>query len=277
TSRSHRGISSTWRSERARCPASSYRSMERPSTAPSNRSSGSRIRCRSCDRTSSRSLRGSPSATGARSPTPCARWSRRPSRPGHGAAVSRPRGASGARRSSRSPATEAQAAALAAIVGALDSPRDTRAAAGAPRGFLLHGVTASGKTEVYLRAAAETLARGRGVIVLVPEIVLTAQVVARFIARFGDRVALLHSALSAGERFDEWRRVLDGAADVVIGSRSALFAPLERVGLVVVDEEQEPSYKQESAPRYHAVDAALALGRLAAATVVLGSATPRGT
>ena len=180
-----------------------------------------------------------------------------------------------------SPATEAQAAALAAIVGALDAPldasRDTRAAGGAPHGFLLHGVTASGKTEVYLRAAAETLARGRGVIVLVPEIVLTAQVVARFIARFGDRVALLHSALSAGERFDAWRRVLDGAADVVIGSRSALFAPLERVGLVVVDEEQEPSYKQESAPRYHAVDAALALGRLAAATVVLGSATPRVT
>src|SRR2546428_661548 len=164
-------------------------------------------------------------------------------------------------------ARPAQAPALAAIIAAL----------GSGRGFLLHGVTASGKTEVYLRAAAETLARGEGVIVLVPEIVLTAQVVARFIARFGDRVALLHSALSAGERFDEWRRVLDGAADVVIGSRSALFAPLEQVGLVVVDEEQEPSYKQESAPRYHAVDAALALGRLAAATVVLGSATPRVT
>src|SRR3989449_539237 len=144
-------------------------------------------------------------------------------------------------------------------------------------GFRLHGVTASGKTEVYLRAAAETLARGEGVIVLVPEIILTAQVVARFIARFGDRVALLHSALSAGERFDEWRRVLDGVADVVIGSRSALFAPLERVGLVVADEEQEPSYKQESDPRYHAVDAALALGRIAGCAVVLGSATPRVT
>jgi primosomal protein N' (replication factor Y) len=164
-------------------------------------------------------------------------------------------------------ATSAQAAALAAIVGAL----------GTGRGFLLHGVTASGKTEVYLRAAAETLARGEGVIVLVPEIVLTAQVVARFIARFGDRVALLHSALSAGERFDEWRRVLDGAADVVIGSRSALFAPLERIGLVVADEEQEPSYKQESDPRYHAVDAALALGRISGCAVVLGSATPRVT
>ncbi len=164
-------------------------------------------------------------------------------------------------------ATPAQAAALAAIIAAL----------GSGRGFLLHGVTASGKTEVYLRAAAETLARGEGVIVLVPEIVLTAQVVARFIARFGDRVALLHSALSAGERFDEWRRILDGAADVVIGSRSALFAPLGRIGLIVADEEQEPSYKQESSPRYHAVDAALALGRISGCAVVLGSATPRVT
>ena len=136
-------------------------------------------------------------------------------------------------------------------------------------------MTASGKTEVYLRAATTALARGDGVIVLVPEIILTAQVVARFIARFGDRVALLHSALSAGERFDEWRRILDGVADVVVGSRSALFAPLERLGLIVVDEEQEPSYKQESDPRYHAVDAALELGRITGAAVVLGSATPR--
>ena len=164
-------------------------------------------------------------------------------------------------------ATAGQATALAAIIGRLGR--------GDP--FLLHGVTASGKTEVYLRAASAALARGLGVIVLVPEIALTAQVVARFVARFGDRVALLHSALSAGERYDEWRRVLDGVADVVVGSRSALFAPLERPGLVVVDEEQEPSYKQESAPRYHAVDTALALGRLADAVVVLGSATPRVT
>ena len=162
-------------------------------------------------------------------------------------------------------ATGPQAVAIGAITDAL----------GSGRGFLLHGVTASGKTEVYLRAAAAALAREEGVIVLVPEIVLTAQVVARFIARFGDRVALLHSALSAGERFDEWRRVLDGIADVVIGSRSALFAPLRRVGLIVVDEEQEPSYKQESDPRYHAVDAALELGRITGAAVVLGSATPR--
>ena len=163
------------------------------------------------------------------------------------------------------PATGPQAVAIGAITGAL----------GSGRGFLLHGVTASGKTEVYLRAATATLARGDGVIVLVPEIILTAQVVARFIARFGDRVALLHSALSAGERFDEWRRILDGVADVVVGSRSALFAPLERIGLIVVDEEQEPSYKQESDPRYHAVDTALELGRITGAAVVLGSATPR--
>ncbi|MEK6207744.1 MAG: primosomal protein N' [Chloroflexota bacterium] len=162
-------------------------------------------------------------------------------------------------------ATGPQAVAIGAITEAI----------GSGRGFLLHGVTASGKTEVYLRAATAALARGDGVIVLVPEIILTAQVVARFIARFGDRVALLHSALSAGERFDEWRRVLDGVADVVVGSRSALFAPLERVGLIVVDEEQEPSYKQESDPRYHAVDTALELGRITGAAVVLGSATPR--
>ena len=163
------------------------------------------------------------------------------------------------------PLTRSQAPALSAIVASLGT--------GAP--FLLHGVTASGKTEVYLRAAAAALAQGQGVIVLVPEIALTAQVVARFIARFGDRVAVLHSALSAGERYDEWRRIVDGACDVVVGSRSALFAPLARPGLIVVDEEQEPSYKQESAPRYHAVDTALELGRIAGATVVLGSATPR--
>ncbi len=158
---------------------------------------------------------------------------------------------------------------------ALDAIERSLAGGGAP--FLLHGVTGSGKTEVYLRAAATALERGRGVIVLVPEIALTTQVVARFVARFGERVALLHSALSEGERLDEWRRVLAGEADLVVGSRSALFAPLAHPGLIVVDEEQEPSYKQESDPRYHAVDAALALGRIAGATVILGSATPRVT
>jgi primosomal protein N' (replication factor Y) len=163
------------------------------------------------------------------------------------------------------PATAPQAAAIAAVIAAM----------GSGEGFLLHGVTGSGKTEVYLRLTAEALARGQGAIVLVPEIALTAQVVARFVARFGERVALLHSALSAGERYDEWRRILDGSADVVVGSRSALFAPIANLGLVVVDEEQEPSYKQEGAPRYHAVDTALELGRLSGAVVVLGSATPR--
>ncbi|HKY51308.1 MAG TPA: primosomal protein N', partial [Candidatus Limnocylindria bacterium] len=164
-----------------------------------------------------------------------------------------------------------------ATAGQADALRSIVESLGTSAPFLLHGVTASGKTEVYLRAAARALATGLGVIVLVPEIALTAQVVARFVARFGERVALLHSALSAGERYDEWRRVLDGTADVVVGSRSALFAPLERPGLVIVDEEQEPSYKQESAPRYHAVETALALGRIAGAVVVLGSATPRVT
>ncbi len=164
-------------------------------------------------------------------------------------------------------ATAPQASAIAAVIAAMGP--------GSSKAFLLHGVTGSGKTEVYLRLTAEALARGLGAIVLVPEIALTAQVVARFVARFGERVALLHSALSAGERYDEWRRILDGTADVVVGSRSALFAPIERLGLIVVDEEQEPTYKQESAPRYHAVDAALELGRLAGAVVVLGSATPR--
>jgi len=165
-------------------------------------------------------------------------------------------------------ATPAQDAALDAIAASIAGDGDA---------YLLHGVTGSGKTEVYLRSAAAVLERGRGVIVLVPEIMLTTQVVARFVARFGERVALLHSALSEGERLDEWRRVLAGEADVVVGSRSALFAPLARPGLIVVDEEQEPSYKQESDPRYHAVDAALALGRIARATVILGSATPRVT
>lgn len=165
-------------------------------------------------------------------------------------------------------ATPAQREALAAIESSLDG-------GGAP--FLLHGVTGSGKTEVYLRAAAIALARGKGVVVLVPEIALAAQVVACFVARFGDRVAVLHSALSEGERTDEWRRVLTGSADVVVGSRSALFAPLARPGLVVVDEEHEPTYKQESDPRYHAVDTAIELGRIAGATVILGSATPRVT
>jgi primosomal protein N' (replication factor Y) len=161
--------------------------------------------------------------------------------------------------------SEAQLRAIEAIAGALGRHEDV----------LLHGVTASGKTEVYLRAAAEALAQGLGVIVLVPEIVLAPQTLGRFVARFGERVAILHSALSAGERYDEWRRILDGAADIVVGSRSALFAPLGRLGLVVIDEEHESTYKQESDPRYDTLATARALGRLAGAVVVAGSATPR--
>jgi primosomal protein N' (replication factor Y) (superfamily II helicase) len=145
----------------------------------------------------------------------------------------------------------------------------------APGAFLLHGVTGSGKTEVYLRACAEALARGRGVIVLVPEIALTPQTVARFQARFGDTVALLHSALSEGERYDEWRRLRSGEAQIAVGPRSAVFAPVADLGLVVVDEEHDASYKHEGDPRYDARTVAAERARRAGATLVAGTATPR--
>jgi primosomal protein N' (replication factor Y) len=141
--------------------------------------------------------------------------------------------------------------------------------------FLLHGITGSGKTEVYLQALAATLAQGRRGIVLVPEIALTPQAVARFAGRFPGRVALLHSGLTDAERVDEWRRIRAGEVDVVVGSRSALFAPVENLGLIVVDEEHEAAYKEEQrAPTYHARDVAVRLGALTGATIVLGSATP---
>ncbi len=145
--------------------------------------------------------------------------------------------------------------------------------------FVLHGVTGSGKTELYLRAVAEVLAQGQQAIVLVPEIALTPQTVARFAGRFGNRIALQHSRLTAGERFDEWRRARDGQADVVVGSRSAIFTPVPNLGLIVIDEEHEWTYKQDAipglqAPHYHARDVAEALARLTGATVILGSATP---
>jgi primosomal protein N' (replication factor Y) len=144
-----------------------------------------------------------------------------------------------------------------------------------PGVVLLHGVTGSGKTEVYLHALAAHLAAGRQGLILVPEIALTPQAMARFAGRFPGRVALLHSGLTDAERLDEWRRIRAGRVDVVVGSRSALFAPLARLGLIVVDEEHEAAYKQdERPPTYHARDTALALGRLTGATVVLGSATP---
>ncbi len=140
---------------------------------------------------------------------------------------------------------------------------------------LLHGVTGSGKTEIYLRAVAEALARGRRAAILVPEISITPQTVARFAARFPGRVAVLHSALSEGERYDTWRRARAGLVDIVVGPRSALFSPLSPLGLIVLDEEHDSSYKQESPrPRYHAREAALELARQTGATVILGSATP---
>ncbi|HZT16321.1 MAG TPA: primosomal protein N' [Gaiellaceae bacterium] len=159
-----------------------------------------------------------------------------------------------------------QRTALDRIVGALD------AGGGA---FLLHGATGSGKTEVYLRACATVLERGRGAIVLVPEIALAPQTVGRVRARFGDRVAILHSGLTDAERRDERERVARGAAPVVVGARSAIFAPLERVGLVVVDEEHDGAYKQESDPRYDARTVAAKRAALEGAVAIFGSATPR--
>ncbi len=139
---------------------------------------------------------------------------------------------------------------------------------------LLFGVTASGKTEVYLSAIATTIAQGRTAIVLVPEIALTAQVVDVFMGRFGEQVAVLHSRLSDGERHDEWRRMQSGEAKIVVGARSAIFAPLNNVGLIVVDEEHEASYKQEKTPRYNAKALATERARISNATLILGSATP---
>lgn len=149
-----------------------------------------------------------------------------------------------------------------------------------PRVVLLHGVTGSGKTEVYMQAIARVLDRksgeekGEGVIVLVPEISLTPQTVGRFRARFGDRVGVLHSHLSEGERHDEWHRIREGKVDIVIGARSAVFAPIRKPLLIVVDEEHEPTYKQEDAPRYNARDVAVMRGHIDGCAVVLGSATP---
>jgi primosomal protein N' (replication factor Y) (superfamily II helicase) len=147
--------------------------------------------------------------------------------------------------------------------------------AGKAQRRLLHGVTGSGKTEIYLRAAAIALAQGRGVIVLVPEIALTPQIVGRFIERFGETVAVLHSRLRPGERYAEWRRLRAGEARVCVGPRSAVFAPIEDLGLIVVDEEHDASYKHEGDPRYDARDVAAERARRAGALLLLGSATPR--
>jgi primosomal protein N' (replication factor Y) len=164
-----------------------------------------------------------------------------------------------------------------------NKPRDAGATPGntstSASTFLLHGVTGSGKTEVYLQAIDHALTHGKGAIVLVPEISLTPQTVERFKARFSHGpnqtlVAVLHSHLSAGERHDEWHKIRQGRARIVIGARSAIFAPVEPLGLIIVDEEHEHTYKQEEAPRYHARDVAVVRGQREGAVVVLGSATP---
>ncbi len=159
-----------------------------------------------------------------------------------------------------------QAKALSLVKQSMDSLK--------PSVVLLHGVTGSGKTEIYLQAIRYGLDQGRGAIVLVPEISLTPQTVERFRSRFGETIAVLHSHLSDGERHDEWYRIYEGKARIVVGARSALFAPVERLGLIVVDEEHEPSYKQAEAPRYNARDVAVMRGSLEPCAVLLGSASP---
>ncbi len=141
--------------------------------------------------------------------------------------------------------------------------------------LLLHGVTGSGKTEVYLGATEEAIRLNKSVIVMVPEIALTPQVITRFAARFGDRVAVLHSQLTPGQRHDEWLRIRRGEADIVVGPRSAIFAPVKDLGLVIVDEEHDSSYKQDGDPRYDARDVALKRAEIEGATLLSGSATPR--
>ncbi|MDQ6656497.1 MAG: primosomal protein N', partial [Verrucomicrobiota bacterium] len=163
-----------------------------------------------------------------------------------------------------------QVTALAAVEEALQAPETAQP-------LLLHGVTGSGKTEIYLQAIRSTLDAGKTAIVLVPEISLTPQTVERFKSRFAeaaDTVAVLHSKLSEGERHDEWHKISSGRARIVIGARSAIFAPLENLGLIVVDEEHENSYKQEEAPRYHARDVAVVRAKLENCVVLLGTATP---
>jgi primosomal protein N' (replication factor Y) (superfamily II helicase) len=173
----------------------------------------------------------------------------------------------GARQPEPPALTSEQARALRSLSAALDG-----------RGFkrsLLQGVTGSGKTEIYLRVAASALKQGRGAIVLVPEIALTPQIVGRFRERFGETVAVLHSRLRPGERYEEWRRLRTGEARVCVGPRSAVFAPIERLGLIVVDEEHDASYKHEGDPRYDARDVAAERARASGALLLLGSATPR--
>jgi len=162
--------------------------------------------------------------------------------------------------------TAQQRVAFEALRGAIESHRHAA--------FLLHGVTGSGKTELYLRTIARALEQGRSAVVLVPEIAITPQTTDRFRERFGDEVVVWHSRLTARQRAARWERLLTGRSRIVVGTRSAVFAPVQRLGVVVLDEEHDPSYKQDQSPRYHARDVALARARLAQAIVILGSATP---
>jgi primosomal protein N' (replication factor Y) len=162
--------------------------------------------------------------------------------------------------------TSKQVRALETIVKGIDSLRFSP--------FLLYGITGSGKTEIYLRAIERVVEGGRQAVVLVPEISLTPQLIGQFLERFSGRVATLHSGLSRGERYDEWRRIREEKVDIVIGARSAIFAPFERLGMIIVDEEHETSYKQEEKLRYNARDLAAVRAKLCDAVLILGSATP---
>ncbi|MFD1775139.1 primosomal protein N' [Paenibacillus rhizophilus] len=164
------------------------------------------------------------------------------------------------------PLTSEQQTVFGRIVGAVDRQRHEV--------FLLHGVTGSGKTEIYLQCIQRCVDQGRQAVVLVPEISLTPQMVERFKGRFGSGVAVMHSRLSTGERYDEWRKIREGKASVAVGARSAVFAPFSNLGLIIMDEEHETSYKQEENPRYHARDVAVRRAMLGDAAVILGSATP---
>ncbi len=162
--------------------------------------------------------------------------------------------------------TDEQAAVIREINGGIDR-------AGGET-MLLHGVTGSGKTEVFIRAIEHTTALGKTALMLVPEISLTPQMVSRFTARFGGRIAIIHSGLSLGERYDQWSRIMNGGADIVIGARSAVFAPLDNIGIIIIDEEHSETYKSEMSPRYHARETAIFRAGLFGAVTLLASATP---
>ena len=156
---------------------------------------------------------------------------------------------------------EEQSRALKLIAGAMDK--------GEHRTFLLHGITASGKTEVYLQAIDRVLKKGAKAIMLVPEIALTPQTIERFVSRFGQRVAVIHSHLTPAKRYLEWKRIKDGAADIVVGARSAIFSPVKKLGLIIIDEEHETTYKQDDVPRYHAREVAEERARLNGCPLIL--------